>query len=138
MLLKHTLQTDKEALIDITDSVSRAVQASKVHRGIAIVYCPHTTAGITLNENADPDVSHDLLLALNEIFYNHKAFRHAEGNSTAHLKALVTGHSVHLIIEDGALLLGTWQGIFFAEYDGPRTRRYYVKIIAEASDNFDT
>jgi secondary thiamine-phosphate synthase enzyme len=131
MLIKQTLKTGRESYTDITASVKNAILQSTVTSGIAIVYCPHTTAGITINENADADVVYDLLFALREVFYDNKAFRHMEGNSAAHLKALVTGSSVSLIIEERKPILGTWQGIFFAEYDGPRTRTYYIKIIGD-------
>ena len=100
--------------------------------GMAVVYCPHTTAGITINENADPDVKHDLLLGLREAFPDRREFRHAEGNSAAHLKSSCVGASQLVLIEDGHLLLGTWQGIYFCEFDGPRTRRFYVKVLADS------
>lgn len=99
--------------------------------GIAIVYCPHTTAGMTINENADPDVVHDLLIGLSKAFPDRPEFRHAEGNSTAHLKASAMGSSVTVIIESGKLLLGTWQGVYFCEFDPPRSRKFYVKVLGE-------
>ena len=99
-----------------------------------MVYCPHTTAGITINENADPDVQRDLLLAYAEAFPDRKAFRHAEGNSAAHAKASAMGSSATIIIEQGQLLLGTWQGIYFCEFDGVRNRTFYVKILADAAE----
>jgi secondary thiamine-phosphate synthase enzyme len=96
---------------------------------LCLVYCPHTTAGLTINENADPDVVRDLLLGLAEAFPDRPGFRHAEGNSAAHLKAGCLGSSVTLIVENGAPLLGTWQGVYFCEFDGPRERRFHLKII---------
>jgi len=97
--------------------------------GIAVVYCPHTTAGITINENADPDVVHDLLIGLDKAFPSRPEFRHGEGNSAAHLKASAMGSSVTVIIEGGKLLLGTWQSVYFCEFDPPRKRRFYVKVM---------
>jgi len=131
MLKEYTLKTDKESLYNITAQVVEAVKASGVKDGIAIVYCPHTTGGITINENADPDVVGDLLLGLAKAFPNRSEFRHAEGNSAAHLKSSCVGVSQTLIVTSGKLLLGTWQGIYFCEFDGPRQRKYYVKIMGE-------
>jgi len=116
-------------LIDITRDVARYVQESGITSGLVSVFVPHTTAGITINENADPDVTRDLLYALERAVPN-AGFFHAEGNSDAHTKALLTGFSVSLIVEEGRLVLGTWQGIYFCEFDGPRNRRAYVKAIA--------
>lgn len=130
-LYHFTLSTSKENLFDITSMVKDAVGASGVKNGIALVYCPHTTAGITINENADPDVIHDFLIGMNKAFPNREEYRHAEGNSHAHLKASCVGASESIIIENGKLLLGTWQGIYFCEFDGPRTRSFYVKIMGE-------
>jgi len=97
--------------------------------GIAVVFCPHTTAGITINENADPDVVHDLLIGLNKAFPDRAEFRHGEGNSAAHLKAAAIGSSVTVMINGGKPVLGTWQGIYFCEFDPPRNRKFHVKII---------
>lgn len=94
-------------------------------------FCPHTTAGITINENADPDVVKDMLYGLEKAYPDRKEFQHFEGNSSAHLKATAVGSSVTVIIENGKLLLGTWQGIYFCEFDGPRTRKFYVKILSQ-------
>jgi len=110
--------------------VRDAVSKSCVKDGIAIVYCPHTTAGITINENADPDVIYDLLIGLNKAFPDRPEFRHSEGNSAAHLKASAMGSSVTVIISDGKPLLGTWQGIYFCEFDPPRSRKFYVKVVS--------
>jgi secondary thiamine-phosphate synthase enzyme len=126
-----TLKTPREGLIDITEHVQEAVRDGGIHDGIAVVYCPHTTAGITINENADPDVARDLLLGLDAAFPDRAEFRHAEGNSAAHLKASAVGSSVTVIVDGGRLVLGTWQGIYFCEFDGPRTRRFHVTVIED-------
>ena len=131
MITHYELRTPAEGLILITDRVREAVRASKIKNGIVIVYCPHTTAGMTINENADPDVKADLLLGLDLAFPDRPEFLHAEGNSAAHLKASAVGASVTVLIENGELVLGTWQGIWFCEFDGPRNRRYFVKIIGD-------
>ena len=130
---EFTLHTDREGMYNVTTQVRTAVRESGVQSGMAIVYCPHTTAGITINENADPDVQHDLLLGLAAAFPDRREFRHAEGNSAAHLKSSCVGASQRVLIENGHLLLGTWQGIYFCEFDGPRTRRFYVKVLADSS-----
>lgn len=117
--------------VEITDKVAAAVSSSGVSDGICIVYCPHTTAGITINENADPDVTADLMMASSKLIRrDDPEYRHEEGNSDGHLKSSFYGASETIIIEGGRLLLGTWQGIYFAEFDGPRSRRVFVKIIA--------
>jgi len=123
------LSAQREDFYDVTLQVREAVAKSGIVSGIAVIYCPHTTAGITINENADPDVVHDLLIGLGKAFPDRSEFRHAEGNSTAHLKASAVGSSVTVIIEDGKLLLGTWQSVYFCEFDPPRTRQFYVKVI---------
>lgn len=129
MLKKYNIKTDKEGLYNITSYVRQTLNESGVESGIAVIFCPHTTAAITINENADPDVQTDLLFALDKTYPDRPQFRHMEGNSAAHLKSSCVGASETVIIEDGALLLGTWQGIYFAEFDGPRTRSFYVKIV---------
>ena len=128
---EFTLHTDREGMYNVTTQVRTAVRESGVQSGMAIVYCPHTTAGITINENADPDVQHDLLLGLAAAFPDRREFCHAEGNSAAHLKSSCVGASQRVLIENGHLLLGTWQGVYFCEFDGPRTRRFYVKVLAD-------
>ena len=128
---EFTLRTGSEGMYNITAQVREAIPESGVQSGIAVVYCPHTTAGITINENADPDVQHDLLLGLREAFPDRREFRHAEGNSTAHLKSSCVGASQLVLIEDGRPLLGTWQGVYFCEFDGPRTRRFQVKVLED-------
>ena len=129
MLCEYRLQTQQKGFHDITAQVREAIAKSGVVSGIAVAYCPHTTAGITINENADPDVARDLLLGLDKAFPEHSAFRHAEGNSPAHLKASALGASATVIIDGGALVLGTWQGIYFTEFDPPRSRTFYVKVL---------
>jgi len=130
MVYEYTLRTEKSNFYDITAKVREAITKSGVVNGICIVYCPHTTAGITINENADPDVIHDLLLGLDKAFPDRREFLHAEGNSTAHLKTICVGTSQTIIINEGRPLLGTWQGIYFCEFNGPRNRRFYVKTIS--------
>ena len=129
MLHEFTLSTPSEDFYNITHQVRQAISASGVKDGIAVVFCPHTTAGITINENADPDVVTDMLLGLAKAYPDRAQFRHDEGNSVAHLKAIAVGSSVTLIVADGNPMLGTWQGIYFCEFDPPRNRRYYVRII---------
>lgn len=131
MLSKHSLTTNKkEALYDITKSVKEAVAKSAVLSGICIIFSPHTTSAITINENADKDVQTDIIRGLAETFPDKDYFRHMEGNSDAHIKSSCIGASEIVIIENGRLLLGTWQGIYFCEFDGPRQRNFFVKIIS--------
>jgi len=118
----------KEQWIDITSEVQKAVQESGIVNGTVTVFVPHTTAGITINENADPDVVRDILFALNRAVPD-RGFHHFEGNSAAHVKATATGFSVTVIVRDGRLMLGTWQGIYFAEFDGPRQRKVYIQTM---------
>jgi secondary thiamine-phosphate synthase enzyme len=129
MFFEYSLKTSAVDLTDITSSVREAVTKSGVADGLVVIYCPHTTAGITINENADPDVVTDILLGLEKAFPNRREFRHSEGNSAAHLKASAVGSSVTVVIDGGRLLLGTWQGIHFCEFDPPRGRKFFVKII---------
>lgn len=131
MLFEYSLQTPKEHFINISGIVKEAVKKSGIQEGLCIIYCPHTTAGITINENADPDVVKDMLLGLDRAFPDRNEFLHGEGNSSAHLKSSCVGVNQTLIIRKGELLLGTWQGIYFCEFDGPRSRRFYVKVIKE-------
>jgi len=120
---------NRNQMIDITSRVCSAVSESGITTGDAIVYCPHTTAAITINENADPDVVHDILLTLAELVPQHRSgYRHSEGNSDAHCKSSLIGCSRQILIKDKSLSLGTWQGIFFCEFDGPRTRKVIVQI----------
>jgi secondary thiamine-phosphate synthase enzyme len=131
LLYSYELETGTEGFYDITDEVRDALKKSCVKDGICLVYCVHTTAGITINENADPDVVHDLLFALDRTFPNRPEFRHQEGNSAAHLKSSVIGCSATVPVQDGRLALGTWQGIYFCEFDGPRSRHFVVKVLED-------
>lgn len=133
MLMEYQLKTSHQELISITHLARQSVQASGVADGICMVFSPHTTAGITINENADPDVVHDLLLALDHAFPTRPEFLHCEGNSAAHMKASTMGSSACIPIQNGQLILGRWQGIYFCEFDGPRTRTVYIQIIKNDS-----
>jgi len=129
MVFRYNLRTGSEGFYNVTSKVREAVAESGIKDGICLVFCPHTTAGMTINENADPDVVTDLLFALNKTFPDRPEFRHAEGNTAAHLKASCMGSSVSVVIENGNLVLGTWQGIYFCEFDGPRNRSFIVKVL---------
>ena len=131
MLFNFQLSTSKEGLIDITAEVTEAIAESGVNEGICIVYCPHTTAAITINENADPDVKTDFISGLDSTFPDLATFLHAEVNSDAHLKSSVVGASEMIIVAGGKPLLGTWQGVYFCEFDGPRNRKFYVKVMGD-------
>ena len=126
-----TLHTDRQGYYNITAAVKKCISDSGVRLGLCVVFCPHTTAAITINENADPDVRHDLVMGMDGAFPIRSGFQHAEGNSDAHLKCMTVGASETIIIEDGKAVLGTWQAVYFAEFDGPRTRRYYVKVMSD-------
>jgi len=128
-IYEYHLSTPRMDFYNITSKVREAVAESGVQDGIVVIYCPHTTAGITINENADPDVVRDLLLGLDKAFPDRAEFRHAEGNSTAHLKASAVGSSATVIVSGGKLVLGTWQGIYFCEFDPPRDRTFFVKVM---------
>ncbi|PFR97026.1 secondary thiamine-phosphate synthase enzyme YjbQ [Priestia megaterium] len=132
MLHSFTLKTNKrDEMIDVTSQVQAILRTEGLKEGAVVVYCPHTTAGITINENADPDVKTDMIRRFDEAYpWEHKLDLHMEGNTAAHLKASTVGSSQHIIVHKGQLLLGTWQGIYFCEFDGPRTRTYYVKILS--------
>jgi len=122
----------RNELIDITSRVGSAVSQSGIIDGDVVIYCPHTTAAVTINENADPSVIHDLLLTLEELIpHNRPGYKHFEGNSDSHCKSSIIGCSEQVLIKDKTLLLGTWQGIFFCEFDGPRSRKVYVQIRGE-------
>ncbi len=131
MLKEFSVKTHSHSeLVDITGLVQNAVSESKVKEGVCIVFVPHTTAGITINENADPDVKRDILMKLDKMAdWNDRDYRHTEGNSAGHIKATITGFSQSIIIQNGQLQLGTWQDIYFAEFDGPRSRKVWIKII---------
>jgi len=129
-MMEYLIRTkEAQEFINITDLVREAVRKSGVKDGVAMVFVPHTTAGVTINENADPDVVHDILLGLNKAFPEKNEYLHMEGNSHAHIKASLMGSSCSVIIENGNLKMGTWQGIYFCEFDGPRNRKVYIKII---------
>jgi secondary thiamine-phosphate synthase enzyme len=118
----------REELIDITADIQAAVRVSKVKDGICLVFIPHTTAAVTINENADPDVKKDILMALKKAVPDNLPWDHGEGNSPAHVKASLVGSSVMVIVEGGRLRLGTWQGVTFCEFDGPRRRQVFIEI----------
>jgi len=122
----------RNQMIDITSQVGSLVNKNGITDGVVIVYCPHTTAAITINENADPSVPHDLLLTLEQLLPQHRSgYRHSEGNSDSHCKSSLIGCSEQVRIQGGSLQLGTWQGIFFCEFDGPRSRKVIVQIRGE-------
>ena len=125
----HISTKSRSQMIDITSQVRSLVGQTGVTDGDAIVYCPHTTAAITINENADPSVPHDMLMTLEELLPQHRSgYRHSEGNSDSHCKSSLVGCSEQILVKGGALQLGTWQGIFFCEFDGPRSRKVIVQI----------
>ena len=126
---KITLRTPKRIeLIDITDKIQNIVANSKVKTGICFLFCPHTTAGLTINENADPSVRRDIINTLNKLIPENADYSHTEGNADSHIKSSLLGQSLTIFIENGQLAFGTWQGIYFCEGDGPRTREVWVKI----------
>jgi len=127
---KINIKTTKRIdLVDITDKIQAVISKSKIKDGMCVVFCPHTTAGLTINENADPSVRSDIINVLNKLVPENAGYTHAEGNADSHVKSSLLGASVNIFIESGALALGTWQGIYFCESDGPRTREVWVKII---------
>jgi secondary thiamine-phosphate synthase enzyme len=129
-LFEFNLKTEKlEQFKDITILAEKALNKSKISSGIINVFCPHTTAGITINENADSDVVNDIITTLDKVFPVENNYKHSEGNSHAHIKASYMGSSCTVPFENGTLKLGTWQGIYFCEFDGPRNRKVYIKII---------
>ena len=131
-LSEFSVRTKSETdWINITGEVQKVVASSGVREGICVVFTPHTTAAVTVNENADPDVPRDINLALNAISPDRREFHHSEGNSEAHTKTSLVGPSLTLIVTGSRLLLGTWQGIWFNEYDGPRTRKVNVRVMGE-------
>lgn len=117
------------AMINITGEIQNRVKESGVRNGICVIFVPHTTAGITINENSDPDVVKDFIMEIDKVIPLSDGYQHWEGNSAAHIKSSMMGFSQTVIIEDGRLLLGTWQGIYFMEFDGPRIRKVFVKIM---------
>lgn len=125
-----TIRThSRTELVDITAQVTKLVQQSKVQSGLLTLFVPHTTAAVTINENADPSVQHDILSELNRLIPFTGPYHHTEGNSAAHVKSTVVGPSQTLFIEEGRMALGTWQGLYFCEFDGPRSRKIWVKIV---------
>ena len=132
-LFKHNLSiNNRQHMIKITSYIEKDILESGIENGIVVVYCPHTTAGITINENADPDVVHDLIYGFEKAYPTTDVnYRHFEGNSHAHLKSSTVGASQTLILDNGKLILGTWQDVYFCEYDGPRNRTFFVKIMKD-------
>lgn len=118
----------RQEIVDVTREVARAVAASGVVEGLCHLFVPHTTAGLAVNENADPDVKRDILMALDKLVPDDPDFRHAEGNSAAHLKSVLSGAGATLLVSEGGLELGTWGGVYFCEFDGPRRRRLLVRV----------
>jgi secondary thiamine-phosphate synthase enzyme len=116
-------------LIDITDKVQAAVVKSKAKDSVCLIFCPHTTAGLTINENADPSVRKDIINAMNKLVPANAGYAHSEGNADSHVKSSIFGQSLTVFVENGKLALGTWQGIYFCEGDGPRTREVWIKVI---------
>lgn len=130
MIQTFQVKTSKQTeFIDITRSVQEAVKKIGVEEGICFIFIPHTTAAVTINENADPSVSQDIIMELNKVVPFQDRYQHLEGNSPAHIKASLIGCSQTVFVESGKLALGTWQGIFFCEFDGPRNRKVYVKVV---------
>jgi secondary thiamine-phosphate synthase enzyme len=129
----HTLSVRTNSrieMVDITRKIQEQVKNSGVTEGVCHVFVAHTTAGITINENADPSVQSDIIMVLNKIISDRESYRHSEGNSPAHIKASLMGPNLTILVADGRLLLGTWQGVYLCEFDGPRTRKVHIKIMA--------
>ncbi len=132
MLQKFKVETrTRNVMVDVTAQVQKAVEKSGVKSGLACIFTPHTTAGVTINEHDDPDVARDILATLERLVPQKGDYRHFEDNSDSHIKCTLAGCSQTVIIEDGRLALGTWQGVFFCEFDGPRRREVWVKILKE-------
>ena len=132
MIKQLRVQTkSKTELVDITQGVQRMVAESGVRSGVCYVYVPHTTSGITINENTDPNVGRDILKELNKVIPFDDQYSHVEGNSAAHIKSTLVGISKAVLVEEGRLALGTWQAIFYCEFDGPRDRRVFVKVMKD-------
>lgn len=124
-----SLSTPRKGFYNIMGEIEEALLKSGIKDGICVVFCPHTTAGITINENADADVGNDITLGLDKVFPKFSEFKHDEGNSDGHIKSSLIGASETVLVEDGKLILGRWQSVFFVEFDPPRNRHFYVKII---------
>lgn len=132
VLEEFRLKTPKrEILVDITSEINKIVRNTKINEGVCRIFVPHTTAGVTINENADPAVMKDIISYLNKLIPQSAGFSHMEGNSDAHIKSSLTGPSLDVIIHKGKLLLGTWQGCYLAEFDGPRNRKVYIQVQGE-------
>ncbi|MEW6173517.1 MAG: secondary thiamine-phosphate synthase enzyme YjbQ [Bacillota bacterium] len=132
MIVTIEVSTRKQQeFVDISDSIQAAVQASGILEGVAFIYCPHTTAGLCINENYDPTVPEDILGKLEELVPVRGSYRHSEGNAAAHIKSCLAGVSHSLPVSEGRLKLGAWQGVFFCEFDGPRRRKVLVRILAD-------
>lgn len=130
MLQEIKVQTSAHSqLVDVTEKIQQLVDKAGIKHGLAILFVPHTTAAVSINENADPDVCHDMVNGLNQLIPLRNDYRHLEGNSAAHIKSSLVGASEQVIIRGGRLLLGTWQGLYFCEFDGPRSRKLLVKLI---------
>ena len=128
----HTVKTKAQTeLVDITSDIQDIVRSAGMKNGLCMLYVPHTTAAVTINESADPSVKSDILMILNKIIPWKAGYRHMEGNSPAHIKSSLVGASELIAVEDGRLVLGTWQGVFFCEFDGPRNRKIHVRLMAE-------
>ncbi len=128
--LEYSVQTNSRTeLVKIDELIDKAISESKIKDGICCVFAPHTTAGVTINENTDPNVKVDILKALNKVIPLSDNYAHVEGNSAAHIKSTLVGCSVSIIIEAGKAKLGTWQSVFFCEFDGPRKRKVWIKIV---------
>ncbi|MCX6088124.1 MAG: secondary thiamine-phosphate synthase enzyme YjbQ [Caldiserica bacterium] len=121
--------TSHTEMIDITAEIAAAISKNNVKSGVCTIFVPHTTAGVTLNENADPSVRKDFINVFEKLIPKYERYSHAEGNAPAHIKSSIFGSSLNIIIEDGKPVLGTWQGIFFCEFDGPRNRKIYLQIM---------
>jgi secondary thiamine-phosphate synthase enzyme len=130
----HTLSVRTDArieMVDITRKIQEQVKDSGVEEGVCHVFVAHTTAGLTINENADPSVQSDIIMVLNKIISDRESYRHREGNSPAHIKTSLMGPNLTILVNKGSLLLGTWQGVYLCEFDGPRTRKVHIKIMAD-------
>lgn len=121
--------TDRTGIIDITQQIQSIISNSGIKNGVCYIFIPHTTACVTINENADPDVKTDMLMEINKIIPFSDSYKHMEGNSAAHIKASILGNSETVFIQNGRLQLGTWQGVFFCEFDGPRNRKVWVNLL---------
>lgn len=129
MLKKIEIITNNQTeFIEITNNINKIIKENNIVDGICTIFIPHTTAAVTINENADPDVKHDMIKELNKIVPFEDNYRHFEGNAAAHIKSSIMGFSESIIIDNGSLVLGTWQGIYFCEFDGPRKRKIIIKI----------